>query len=173
MSNKEQRIAFWGKDAGKRIVQLPVELLFHYKDIGLSDEELVIILWIKFHQWGSKDAFPHPAKLASVLNCDYGQAVQKLKSLKMNGLITLEPTKSGNNFYQNIAPLRDRLLGYLANYPQHCEVIKQDLRKSRIDISTNRRISLIDTSNSIDTSIPHKGTTTSIADELKKYKKKE
>lgn len=163
----------WGEEAAKQFLRLPAELLYHFKDLGLNESDLIVIAWIDFFQWGEKAAFPHPVKLASVLHIQTAEAVKILHDLKLRGLITLEPTTNNSgNFHQDIRPLRNKLRTYLIDNPDHCALIKKDFKKG-IDTSTNRSSLLTDTSNSIDTSIPRKGTTTSLAEEINKKQIKE
>jgi hypothetical protein len=164
----------WGELAARQFLRMPTELLYHYKDIGLRDEDLVVIMWIDLHQWGERAAFPHPAKLAYVLKLPEVEVVRILQDLRLRGYINLEETRNNSrNFHQDIRPLRNKLQNYLNDNPDHCKVIKRKSDVKRIDASTNKYSSLTDTSNSIDTSIPQKGSTTSLAEEINKKRIRE
>ncbi len=103
-----------------------------------------------------------------------GEVVKMLFDLRDRGYITLEETlNNSRNYHQDLRPTRNMLRRFLKENPEHCEIIKKKSKDIRIDTSTNRNSKLTDTSNSIDTSILHEGTTTSIGEELKKRKKKE
>lgn len=165
-------IELWGEEAVKQFLRMPTELLYHYKNINMSDEDLTIIAWIDLHQWGTKAAFPHPAKLADVLKVSEAEASEKLHSLKERGYITLEPTRNGSrNFHQDIRPTRNRLRDYLNKHPDHCKIIKLNLKDKGIDISNNRNSYSTDASIKVDTSIPQRGGTESAGEILNKKKK--
>jgi hypothetical protein len=159
--NKSGVALLWGNEAGGKFLRLSAELLFHFKQIGMSEEDMIIICWIDLHQWGVKPAFPHPAKLAYILNTDEESAVDKLVSLRDRGFIILEATKTNSrNYHQDIKPTRLKLQQFLYEKPDHCEPLKRKSDK-RIDTSIKRQKGLIDTS------IPFNNIS-SIGDEIKK-----
>lgn len=160
----------WGDEASARFVRFPFELLMHYQDIALTADNLVILLWIDFHQWGEKAAFPHPAKLADALGISEHDALSKLKELEEKGYITLEQTKSNkSNYYQDLRPTRNLLRKYLKDNPSHCDFYKTST-VSRIDTSRKVDISTKRQRDSTDTSILAKPQ--SMEDILKSKRKK-
>jgi len=171
--SKKGIVELWGEEAARQFLRMPTELLYHYKNIGLSDEDLTVIAWIDLHQWGSKAAFPHPVKLADVLKKTEGEANEKLHSLKDRGFITLEATRNGSrNFHQDIRPTRNKLRKYLEDHPDHCKIIRLNFKDKGIDTSNNRNSYLTDASIKVDVSIPPRGGTESTEEILNKRMKK-
>lgn len=142
----------WGDEAAKKFVRVPFELLVHFQDIELTNDDLPVILWIDMHQWGERPAFAHPAKLAVALKISEEEAVAKLFSLQERNFLILEKTKNNSrNYHQDLRPMRNKLRIFLKDNPDHCEKInRNDLKRidtSNIkDVSTNRPIRRIDTS---------------------------
>ena len=160
----------WLKGASKGFVRIPYWLIVHYRVLGLSEKDFLIVSWIAYHQRSQKAAFPHPAKLAVVLGVSTSEAVLCLESLRDTGLITLEATlNNSGNFHQDLRPLRNKLhelVGHLSD--------PSSLTDGSIKVASIQKDASIPDA-SILQEPSNRGSTSSINDVLKKtssYKKK-
>lgn len=90
---------------------IPTKLLTSYKMIGLSENELVIILHIhRFLQAGVE--FPTPAQLSTYMNASEHTCAQTLRSLIQKSVLKIIETRTNNEAYSetySLQPLWEKL----------------------------------------------------------------
>lgn len=90
---------------------IPTKLLTSYKQIGLSENELVILLHIhRFLQEGIE--FPTPAQLSSFVNASEHTCAQTLRTLIQKDVLAIIENKSNTHTYSesySLEPLWEKL----------------------------------------------------------------
>jgi len=95
-----------------RDITIPRILFLNYKKIGLTEKELIFIIYIL----NNKDIF-NPKQISTDLNITLGEVMENMENLSGKGIIKLESKKTGNirNEYLNIDGLYEKLAFNILN----------------------------------------------------------
>lgn len=80
-------------------INIPVSLIKNYKNIGLNEDELAIILQV-YRFMSEGNSFPTPSELAEHLTFEEAKCVDVLKNLMQKNILTIS---EGDNDYNKIS----------------------------------------------------------------------
>ncbi len=91
----------------KRDIQIPNSLFFLYKDVGLTDQELLIIIYLM----NNNDNIYNPKQLSDDMRIDITKVLELINDLSERGLLKIDIVKLNNirNEVINLDPLYEKL----------------------------------------------------------------
>lgn len=98
MSNMENNLLKHWIDQGQTV--LPTLLLQHYRDLGISNNELVLILQIKSYI-DKGEAFPNTEEIAQNMHLSKDNVFKAVHQLMQKKLISIDTTKDENGITQD------------------------------------------------------------------------
>lgn len=69
---------------------LPLVLFTEYKRVGLTEQEVMLLIHIMIYQEKEHQAFPTPSELEKRMNCSTNQIIRMLERLTQSGFLKLE-----------------------------------------------------------------------------------
>lgn len=108
--NKEQFIKL--QETGN--VSIPVLLINYYSNLGLNEEEFMMILHVKKYKQ-SGNHFPTPTELSEHMSISTSECTSILRNLIQRGFLTIEESEENTILFENysLKPLWDKLYSYL------------------------------------------------------------
>lgn len=97
-------------DAGYQAV--PDVLLYSQKDLGISSEELNVLLNLLAHWWRPESSvFPRPTTIAARMGVSVRTVQRVVSSLEKKGIVRKSRTRDGRTYY-DVSPLKELLTPY-------------------------------------------------------------
>ncbi len=106
-----------------KIYQIPQVLLFHYRMLGMTDQEFVVVLYL----WNMQDSSYNPKKISNDLNLKLNEVLEIINTLSEKGFLQLSIVKI-NNVRSEVIRL-DLLYEKLAFL-----IMKQEVKKEKTDV---------------------------------------
>jgi DNA replication protein DnaD len=102
----------WGVVSEPGFLSIPDVLLMHQKELGISSEELNVLLNVLAHWWRPESkVFPRTSTIAFRMGASLRSVQRAMQSLVKKGLIKRDKTNEGVTYY-DVTPLRDALTPY-------------------------------------------------------------
>lgn len=99
----------WGVVAEPGFQAVPDVLIFRQKDLGLSSEELNVLLNLGAHWWRPGDVvFPRASTIATRMGVSTRTVQRLLQSLRGKGFVEKGRTTNGSVYY-SLEPLKEKL----------------------------------------------------------------
>ncbi|RWQ14144.1 helix-turn-helix domain-containing protein [Mesorhizobium sp.] len=99
----------WGVAVEPGFQAVPDVLILRQGKLGLSSEELNVLLNLTLHWWREDDVvFPRTATIAQRMGVSLRSVQRATKSLEKKGLVKRQKTGDGKTYY-DLKPLRARL----------------------------------------------------------------
>lgn len=99
----------WGVVADPGYQAVPDVLLFNQRELGLTSEELNVLLNLSAHWWRHKDfVFPGTSTIASRMNVTDRTVQRVIRSLANKGFVQEGRTENGKRFF-DLRPLQEKL----------------------------------------------------------------